>query len=83
MVDRSLNGKVIVITGASSGFGKGAALEFARAGANVVLAARRDELLDELVQQCKAEGSPAVAVPTEVSQQSDMLKFSTTRRCRV
>jgi len=72
MSDQSLNGKVIVITGASSGFGKGAALEFARASANLVLAARRDELLDELVQQCKAEGSVAIAVPTDVSKQDDM-----------
>src|SRR4051812_21264917 len=72
MSNQSLNGKVIVITGASSGFGKGAALEFARAGASVVLAARRDELLDELVQQCQAEGGQALAVTTDVSQEADM-----------
>ena len=72
MSDQSLKGKVIVITGASSGFGKGAALEFARAGSSVVLAARRDELLDELVQQCEAEGGQALAVPTDVGQEADM-----------
>jgi NAD(P)-dependent dehydrogenase (short-subunit alcohol dehydrogenase family) len=72
MTDQNLSGKVIVITGASSGFGKGAALEFARSGASVVVAARRDELLDELVQQCEAAGGQALAVPTDVSQQDDV-----------
>jgi len=48
MADENLAGKVIVITGASSGFGKGAALGFAKRGAYVVLAARREHLLDEL-----------------------------------
>jgi short-subunit dehydrogenase len=72
MSDSSLSGKVIVITGASSGFGKGAALEFAKAGASVVIAARRDELLNELVQECEAAGGRALAVQTDVSQQNDM-----------
>ena len=40
----ALRGKSIVITGASSGFGRGAALAFADAGASVVLAARREQL---------------------------------------
>jgi NAD(P)-dependent dehydrogenase (short-subunit alcohol dehydrogenase family) len=72
MSDPGLRGKVIVITGASSGFGKGAALEFAKAGASVVIAARRDELLNELVQECEAAGGRALAVQTDVSQQNDM-----------
>ncbi len=46
-------GKVIVITGASSGFGKGAALEFARRGAHVVLAARSQDILEGLARECK------------------------------
>ena len=41
MDNYELKGKVIVITGASSGFGKGAALQFAEAGCSLVLAARR------------------------------------------
>src|SRR5678816_451112 len=43
-----LKKKVVVITGASSGFGKGAARRFARAGTKLVLAARRERLLQEL-----------------------------------
>jgi len=72
MADQDLNGKVIVITGASSGFGRGAALQFAQEGASLVLAARRDEVLDDLVQQCEAKGARAWAVPTDVSQQADV-----------
>ncbi len=66
MADKSVKGKVIVITGASSGFGKGAALKFAKAGASVVLAARRDELLEELARQCESAGGRAIAVATDV-----------------
>jgi short-subunit dehydrogenase len=61
-----LQQKVIVITGASSGFGKGAAREFARAGASVVLAARREELIEELARECESIGGKAIAVPTDV-----------------
>src|SRR5438477_12601323 len=72
MADRQLNGKVVVVTGASSGFGKGAARKFAELGASVVLAARRDDLLTEIAQECKSAGSPALAVPTDVTQQTDV-----------
>jgi len=72
MADHDLTGKVIVITGASSGFGKGAALAFAQEGAALVLAARRDQLLDDLVQQCEAKGAQALAVPTDVTQRSEV-----------
>lgn len=72
MQDRNLTGKVIVITGASSGFGKGAAREFARNGAAVVLAARRDQLLEELAQECQSLGAQALTVPTDVSRQEEV-----------
>jgi short-subunit dehydrogenase len=67
MADRNYSQKVIVITGASSGFGKGAALKFAEAGASVVIAARRDDLLEGLAAECEAAGGKALVVPTDVS----------------
>jgi short-subunit dehydrogenase len=76
MSERSLADKVVVVTGASSGFGKGAALEFAGAGASVVLAARRHELLEELVRGCEAGGGQALAVETDVSRRGDVAKLA-------
>jgi short-subunit dehydrogenase len=63
-------GKVIVITGASSGFGRGTALELARRGASVVLAARSAETLQEVARECEQAGGKAVAVPTDVSDRA-------------
>lgn len=71
-MEKRLDGKVIVITGASSGFGRGAALRFAEMGAYVVLAARREILLDELVSQCESLGGKALAVPTDVSNSAEV-----------
>jgi short-subunit dehydrogenase len=62
-----LAGKTIVITGASSGFGRGAAQELAEQGANVVVAARRGDVLDSLVAEITAAGGTAVPVTTDVS----------------
>ncbi len=72
MADQNLNGTVVVITGASSGIGKGTALKFAQAGASVVLAARRDVLLDELARECEAAGGHALAVHTDVSVETEV-----------
>jgi short-subunit dehydrogenase len=62
----------IVIAGASSGFGKGAALKLAEMGANVVVAARRTDLLEELVSEITRNGGSALAVTADVSQQEDI-----------
>lgn len=67
-----LNGKVVVITGASSGFGKGAALKFASQGADLVLAARRKKLLKQVAEECEQRGVRAVTVECDVSEQSDV-----------
>ena len=72
MASQELNGKVVVITGASSGFGKGAALKFAAEGALVVLAARRGELLETLARECEAAGGRALAVATDVSKREEV-----------
>lgn len=64
--------RIVVITGASSGFGKGTALKFAESGANVVLAARRKRLLRDLAQQCREMGVQALAVAADVSESADV-----------
>jgi NAD(P)-dependent dehydrogenase (short-subunit alcohol dehydrogenase family) len=62
-----LSGKVVVITGASSGSARATAHEFARAEANIALAARRETVLEEVAAECRALGGAAPAVPTDVS----------------
>jgi NAD(P)-dependent dehydrogenase (short-subunit alcohol dehydrogenase family) len=57
-----LNGKVAIVTGASSGIGRAAAKLFAAEGAKVVVTARRSEELAELVSEIEADGGEAVAV---------------------
>jgi short-subunit dehydrogenase len=78
MADRDLANTVVVLTGASSGFGKGAAIEFAKGGAKVVLAARRDDLLDEVANECSAEGGDALACPTDVSKSEEVERLCET-----
>jgi NAD(P)-dependent dehydrogenase (short-subunit alcohol dehydrogenase family) len=61
-----LEGKVAIITGASSGIGRAAARLFAREGASVVVNARRADLLDQLVAEIRALGGKAVAIAGDV-----------------
>src|SRR6478609_4482899 len=62
-----LKGKRILLTGASSGIGEAAAEKFARRGAAVVVVARRQELLDELVERITREGGEATAHAADLS----------------
>lgn len=64
---RAWKDKVVVITGASSGIGRATALTLAKKGADLVLASRREEPLDELARECEALGVRCLVVPTDVS----------------
>lgn len=64
----SLKGRVVIITGASSGFGEHAARLFSREGCKVVLAARRVDRLQKLTSELKTAGGEALPVATDVTQ---------------
>ncbi len=68
MSKRTIQGSRAIVTGASGGIGRAVALELARQGAAVVVVARRQEQLDELVEQIVAEGGRAVAVAGDVTE---------------
>jgi NAD(P)-dependent dehydrogenase (short-subunit alcohol dehydrogenase family) len=72
MKNKDLAGKVVVITGASSGFGKGAALRFAEEGASVVVVARRAHLLESLARRCQQLGVRALPVSADVSEPAEL-----------
>jgi short-subunit dehydrogenase len=76
--EQSLAGKTFVVTGASSGFGRGVALKLGAHRANVVLAARRTDLLEEVASQIRAAGGNAVAVTTDVSRPEDIERLAAT-----
>ncbi|MGW2957992.1 SDR family NAD(P)-dependent oxidoreductase [Streptomyces sp. NPDC001220] len=69
---RVLDGKVAMITGASSGIGAAAARLFAREGAAVVLTARRADRLRALAEEIDAGGGRALAVPADVASAEDV-----------
>jgi short-subunit dehydrogenase len=62
-----VEGSSVVITGASSGIGRAAALSFAEAGADLVLAAREPRALEETAELCEKRGARVLAVPTDVA----------------
>jgi len=71
-------GKTAVVTGAASGIGLGLARTFARAGLSLVLSDIHRERLDAAVEQVRALGAKAVAVPGDVSQRADVQKIADT-----
>jgi NADP-dependent 3-hydroxy acid dehydrogenase YdfG len=68
----NIEGKVVVITGASSGLGEATARHLGALGANVVLGARRKANLDTLVSEITAAGGNAVAYQTDVTRKADV-----------
>ena len=70
-----IEGKVVVITGASSGIGQASALLLAERGAAVVLGARRTERLDELADRIRQRGGRAVSRSTDVTRREDLQRL--------
>jgi short-subunit dehydrogenase len=60
--------KVVMITGASSGIGRGLAVEIGRRGGRLGLVARRVDVIDEVIREIEASGGKAVALPADVQE---------------
>ncbi|WP_353474238.1 SDR family oxidoreductase [Salipiger sp. H15] len=76
----NITGKVVVITGASSGMGEATARDLAAKGAKVALGARRADRLETLVKEIKAAGGEAIAVATDVTKLEDVQKLVDTAK---
>jgi NADP-dependent 3-hydroxy acid dehydrogenase YdfG len=70
-----IKGKVVAITGASSGIGKATALMLAENGAKVILGARRAELLETLAARINEAGGEAVWTVTDVKKREDLINM--------
>lgn len=71
-IANNIENKVVIITGASSGLGEATARLLAARGARLVLAARRTERLQALVQELEATGAQAIAVATDVADMAQV-----------
>ena len=69
-------GKTVLITGASSGIGRQAAIEFAKSGADTILVARRKERLDELAKDLEKYDTTALACQCDVSDKAQVKEMS-------
>jgi NADP-dependent 3-hydroxy acid dehydrogenase YdfG len=72
MMTANIRGKVVVITGASSGIGESTARLLAGNGAKVVLGARRKDRIDAVVQDITARGGSALGFKTDVTKRADV-----------
>ena len=64
--DKSLDGRVAIITGGGTGIGRAIASEYARLGARLVIASRSPEHLEPTARELRAQGAEVLAVPTDV-----------------
>ncbi|KAK7291539.1 hypothetical protein RIF29_06768 [Crotalaria pallida] len=76
MLSQNVAGKVILITGASSGIGEHLAYEYGKRGARLALVARRENRLKEVATKAKSLGSPdVITIPADVSIVQDCKRF--------
>jgi short-subunit dehydrogenase len=73
---QKIAGKTFVIIGASSGFGRGVAEQLGAYKANVVLAARRADLLEEIAGKIRSSGGTAIVVPMDISKPEDVQRLT-------
>ncbi|MEU1334786.1 SDR family oxidoreductase [Streptomyces sp. NPDC005865] len=71
----TVRGKVVAVTGASSGIGRATALALAERGARVVLGARRQDRVEALAAGIRERGGEALAVPTDVRRRADLVRL--------
>jgi len=76
-MDRRLDGKVAIITGAGSGIGRAAALLFAEAGAALVLG-DKSKAVDDTAQAVKAAGGRAIALQVDAGNEADVARLTAT-----
>ncbi|WP_434381809.1 SDR family oxidoreductase [Melittangium boletus] len=75
MASAHFQGRVALITGASSGIGRATALAYAARGAQVVLAARRESALRDVAREVEARGGRALAVRCDVTREDDVARL--------
>lgn len=75
---QNIKGKVVAITGASSGMGKAIAIALAKNGAMVVLGARRTAYLQQLVEEIISTGGDATCIQVDVKNKADLVRLVNT-----
>jgi len=68
----NIKNKVVIITGASKGIGRGIALMLAKKGARIAISARNEELLKEVADQCQTD---VLTFPGDMSNEKDIIEF--------
>jgi short-subunit dehydrogenase len=70
MKSNPFRGQVVIVTGASSGIGRAIALQLAAHGANLAIAARRADRLEQVAEECRQLGGDVLVIPADVSDEA-------------